>query len=311
MSASLTADQILSISRPAILFGTDPEQARREYRSLMSRWHPDRGAEHATQVTAHINELYKNYRPDRSQTVSVTKAGRRFRLEYLYIVQLAASTLYVAKNHIIQITEHADLDSRQHTTYRMFKFANNDMRAEHRRYLPTVADRYDNKATRYTGLPGFFPLSAIKRKYPNLAPEHVAWILSSLYNVNCYLKYAGITYGGLTLDSYFVHPQEHSGVLMGGWLHSCPVGQKPLLVPSELAGLGDYDTKAFDSACIRKIGRDLLGSNLHIAPMPMQHWLKRPGRTDSYKEYADYKEMLLKCFGTPRYVELNFTYLDL
>ena len=59
--AALSAETLLAIplSIPERLFTGDPDQARREFRTLVAIWHPDRCSRpEATAVFQHLSRLY-------------------------------------------------------------------------------------------------------------------------------------------------------------------------------------------------------------------------------------------------------------
>lgn len=305
----MNAEEILAISSPNVLFKGDAQAA---YRRLIKLWHPDRGAPRATEVSAHINALYASYLPSAKQ-VTLMYEGRKVNFHYLEKRTLATGDMYIGSESVLQGFHSSSLYKAAKAV--IFAYKDEAMRKEHSRYLPEPVDAEiagsGQYFVHYRKTSDHFSLAQIRRKYPVLPPEHVAWILSSLYNVNCCLGFMSLTYGGLTEETYFISPQQHNGMLIGGWASSAIVGFKPKVIFSELAGLGDTRTKAFDSACIRRLGRVMLGPELHKAPAPMRQWMLGVGRVDSVAEYKAWEDVLTASFGKRKFVPLHFTASDL
>lgn len=309
---NLSADEILAISVPSKLFAGDGHSV---YKQLVRKWHPDRGAPRATEVCAHINHLYSKFE-DGYNRLRVTIDYKDYDFSYLEERAIAGSTLYFGTSIVVQIFDNSVLfgHAEKHGAPDSFIYMDAALRAEHQKNMPGARSwvLHDGKpGYKYKRPDGFYSLAQIKRKFPVMPPEHVAWILSSAYNINAYLSLVKRSYGGFNLETYFVSPVKHEGHLLGGWAYSSMLGRKPIAAPAEQAGLGDYTTKQYDSACIRKMGRDLLGAEFHKAPLPMQLWLKRPGRPDSVQEYTDWMKVLTDSFGKRKFVVLDFNDSDL
>ena len=99
-----------------------------------------------------------------------------------------------------------------------------------------------------------------------LDPKHVAWVVSRIYNLTCYLKYAGIVHSGISLDSYFISPEFHSGALLGDWWYATETGKKLTALPGITASFCPNDVlkakladEKIDLEMTRVVGRELLG----------------------------------------------------
>jgi len=198
------------------------------------------------------------------------------------------------------------------------------MKTEMTKYLPQIKKQFstvDYDVLCISKNIETLPLSVVfKYLSPSVDPKHVAWILSSLHNVLCYLEYAKITHNDINLDTYFVSPVEHSGHLFGGWWYSVKTGSKLVSVPtntynhmSAKSKEGKTADKNVDNELARQVCRALLGdavgSRLVLnksIPKPLINWLRLPSSGNFVKDYSTWmKKVVIDAFGKRRYTPLH------
>lgn len=336
--SKFSAAEILATSSPESLFTGDVEIAEQEYRKLSQLWHPDRNPT-ADGVFAQVNVLYH-------QALDKLKAGtwhtpglfiikdlsgKKFQVRYLKHHPFELGDLFIGQ-HLITYLIHkdaADLFQNAKRAIKSFKYANAKMESEMSRYLPQI--HAENETEDYHVLvikktPDLILLrDLLAHQKGKVDPKHVAWIMSRLYNLACYLKHAGITHNSIGLDSFYVSPQHHSGALLGGWWYSTPANSKLIAVPTRTMtyaphGLTSKKVADFhiDSELIRATGRELLGdgggSKLLTDPKipnALLNWLRVAGTGDAFREYEDWYKVVLKdSFGEHRFVELKVNSSD-
>jgi hypothetical protein len=334
---ALTADQILAIPaiEPERLFTGDPAAARAEYRKLASIWHPDHNPDaRAAAVFDHIAGLYRRAEsrlaggtwlvPGLLKLTAVN--GQAYEIRYRKRRPFELGDLFIGRGVVAYVLtgEYTDLWRAATSTVDGFRFANPAMQAEVARYLPSPAGAFETrdasvlvikKAAKHVLL-----ADLLEHVGGTLAPEHMAWILSSLLNVACYLRYAGLTHNAISLDTYFVAPSDHSGALLGGWWYAAARGaklralpaQSLRLLPPDMLGAKRADPR-LDLDLIRGVGRALLGDESGASlgrdgrvPAPLRHWLRLASSGDAVQEY-DYwqRHVLTESFGARRFVPLH------
>jgi hypothetical protein len=153
-----------------------------------------------------------------------------------------------------------------------------------------------------------------------LEDRTMAWMMSRLYNIGCYLKWAKLAHNDIALDTVFVEPANHAAYLLGGWWFTSTIGQKLVAVPGSLIRhapsslmknkVGDSQ---FDMELIRLIGRQLLGdpngTKLQLdktLPRPLVDWLRTVSTGDSFKDFAKWKGPILdSSFGKRTFHEMK------
>lgn len=349
----LTSEKLLAIRSPEALFSCSKIDAKQEYRALARRWHPDRDdSPTAQRVFAHIADLYhgavKKLR-DGSWTEPAEKVDeetpgvKRFRLkdgsvkaiEYLSMRPFELGTMLISNDSVIFEVSNQFVDLFREAMVRIKKlsFVNNDMAAQMGPWLPQIEDVFttcESKIVVLRKTPDQLLLAdVLKHMGGRLDPiEHVGWILNVLLNLACYLEWSGTTHNAIALDTIFVSPLRHSGMLLGGWWYSAYVGQRLRALPDRSFHIIPCDilmNKCADGTAdlelIKALGRELLGASDagrapgsfdETIPQPIQEWLQMPSSGSATIDYAQWKnEVLPAAFGRPKFVKLNLASADL
>jgi hypothetical protein len=335
--AGLTAKDILQIQEPGGLFSGRVTTLRQEYMELARRWHPDRcGILESDKVMAHINELYR-------QGKVLLAKGRWIANNYARFTEINGSSIevgfrkihdfelgkmYIGDRQVLFLikAKHRDLWVNARKIPTMFAYANCNMKAEVEQYLPKVTASFetidDHLGLVIAKAPDMLLLRDVLRYYHGTMPHyHVAWILSTLYNLIAYLDYARLSHNALSPDTYFIRPQAHAGALLGGWWYAVSQGARMRGVPANSFAILPPQVKAekrgsilTDLEAIRAIGRELLGDrngtrlmDLEGVPQPLLNWLRGAPDSDAVTDYARWQEVILVSYGMRRYRELSLT----
>ena len=340
----MDAAAILAIpeSQPERLFPNSEDEAKSLFRDMAKRWHPDVNKDPQAQaVFARLNKLYDNVL-DKIKNKTWSKPGelslrgkdgkirtvkyrRKHSFELGEMVYGDRVICYVVK------PEHKDLFGQfMETAKHGFKYENDDMKSEIERYLPSILDSFETDKGEHVVVlsktPDVFLLKdVLDFQNGEMNPKHVAWIMSSLYNLACYLGYAGLTHNGISEMTCFVSPKHHSVMIFGGWWYSRRVGSKLNALPklsAETAPSEMLQTKVadyrLDLRLIRQLGLTLLGDPsgsviIHTdkAPKPMLDFLRGITQGDARQDYSNWEKARDKSFGKRRFVELEVKSSDI
>jgi hypothetical protein len=338
----MTAEEILRINKPEQLFPDDALEAKQRYHDLVKAWHPDVNHHaYAHHVFKHVHDLFKlaetkleegswgyqgrlvlpQYGMDNGGWSLRYHSKSDFELGEQYVGD--HSVVYVVSDNTKSFVDNLDNFEK---ISKSFRYASAKMESECKRYLPHQVETMVAKGGR-RGL-------AVRNKTEDLLllrdvsdhfeegidPKHVAWILSSLHNLSCYLSYAGLAHQNISMDTYYVSPQHHSGALLGGWWYAARFGDRLTSLPSRTVAHLPWRVRhekqashTTDLELIRLVGRELLGDpsgkNMRPdVPKPMAAWLREvvPEKDDAVSNYRDWIEVLETSFGARR-----FTVMDL
>ena len=340
--ATLSAELLLTIplSAPERLFTGDEAQARQEFRTLVSNWHPDRCRQaEANEVFQHINRLYdaavQKMQKGVWQTTDLLSLrasnGTRYEISYRREHEFELGRLFIGTETVTWLVgkEHADLFESALAVINGLPFADGRMVAEMQPALPEIAAHIETRDQ----------LALVMRKAPDLLllcdvldhcggrmdARHVAWIISSLLNLACYLDYAKFAHNAILSNAVFISPQQHSSALLGGWWYavrqSQPMRAAPAVTvqyaPPEAIARKRGDIRT-DLELMRAVGRELLGditgarlARDKAAPQPMLDWLRLPSCGSPVHDYQTWQQVLKASFGERRFVKLNLSTIDL
>lgn len=332
---TLTADQILRIptKAPERLFGGDLQAAKRQFRALAARWHPDLNHDpQAGTVFAHITELYGDARRQIGSGVwrgpgvlRLTEAkGRSWQLRYRKRHPFELGDLYVGRTVLLFLVDpiHRSLYDRATRMMALFRYATPAMQAEVQKYLPSVERTFETEDR--LALVVRKPEDAVllrdllEHMGGRIDPKHVAWMISGLLSICCYFQFSGLVHAAISPDALLVSPPQHTTLIPGGWFHAFEAADRIETVPSRtyewVPGRLLKDRVArlpVTLELVRATGRELLGDISGASlqwdrtlPRPMVDWLNHPSSGDAFSDYELWHEVLEDSFGARRFVEL-------
>ncbi len=338
--ASLTADEILAIPEdaPERLFSS-AAAAEKEARKLFMTWHPDHGSgPRGWDVFDRLKKLNKAAKRKAADGTWETPGllairgtdGTQFELRFSHKMTLEVGTMFVGRTVVaFDIpTENLDLlDDAQRSIARL-SYANDTMRKEFSRYLPEVVKKVETASGALLVLKKSVKellLQDVLEFYKGKMPAaHVAWVISRLLNIACYLELQGkVAHNTIGPDTVFISPEEHTAHLLGGWWFATPLGA-PMKAASQRMMLcappavlqkkvGDIRT---DMEMIQALGRELLGdpTGNRLArdtsvPAALVDWLQLSTHQSAVATYKDWQSrVLIEAFGPRKFVPMTLTH---
>ena len=339
----LSAETLLAIppTEPERLFTGDAEQAKREFRALAAIWHPDRRpVAGTTEVFQHLTRLYDAaVRKLRSglwimpgQLTIRASDGAVYQLHYRKARDFELGRMFLGDRIVAYVIDPAYSDLVENALQMIDRLpcANPQMAAEMQPALPDTVRRIETAGHRVLVLrktPDLLLLGDVLDHFSGrLEARQVAWIISSLLNLACYLDYARLAHNAVLADTVFISPPQHRSALLGGWWYTVPQGQRLLALPAtalEYAPSGvtrrQCGAIGTDLELIRALGRELLGDVTgarlirdHAAPPPMLDWLRFPAPRSAIEDYHTWQHRVLTAsFGPRRFVKLDLSADDL
>lgn len=327
----ITAERILAVpkSDPEQLFSA-PDVAQAEYRLMAKRFHPDQGG--SAQVFAHLSVLYAAAREKIAngswRTPGVFEAtgvdGKIRRIRYVKDFEFGLGRAYIASSFVAYDISRSFSDLTEAAVKLMsFRYPiaiNNAIRSEMVLRLPIIHARFATVSANVTVIHKDKDVLRLRDVFDHLGgrldPRHVAWIVSDLLNIACYLEWAKLTHNDLSMDTIFICPAMHRAVLLGGWWHAVPAGER-------MARLQTGRTMAYmprsvmsskvasfatDLELIRLTARELLGDAVGSrldAPAPLALWLRTATSGNARRDYREWQDVLTASFGARRFVKLD------
>lgn len=330
----MNAEFILKSKYPNEVFSSNKDLIKKKYRTLAKQWHPDTNKSPiANEVFNKLTLLYNRATTlTEEEIISNVKSlalktlnGKNYKVKYKSKHMFELGEIYIADTVIAYSFE------KKHKMYfdnaikriNSLTFYDDTMKVEFQKYLPKLISSLETE-DRYCLIiektEDLFLLKDLLKYYDGkIQPKHVAWILSSLYNLVCFFYYNGIAHNSITLDNYLVSPLYHGGVIAGGWWYSTRQDEKMLGVKKETFKILPSKTKKSklttirtDLESIRLIGRQLLGNtsgtlliNDKDIPMPFCDWLRGLSSSNPFEEYEKWMNVLHESYGKRKFIEMT------
>lgn len=337
----MTKEDILKIplSRPDLLFrGNDKDVFF--YRALAHQWHPDR-AGGDIKVFQHVTALYRELEEQLTkggwqgagscEYATVGSKGE-FHVHFLRHRRFELGSCYICRTSVLYVIEakHKMLYDKALSFMKSFKFVDVRMKEEMERYLPTVTREvalYANNAVILRKDSDLIALRDVVAHLEQIPLVHVAWIISRLMGLACYLQYAGIAHGAIDQHTLFISPQRHVVALLGGWWYARKAGEKLSHLPAHSARVwrrlphavrvSKRATTLLDRELIRTVIRELLGDAggaklLHDGktPKPLAVWLSG-GARDAVADFRNWEKVREQSFGERRFTKWQLQASDI
>ena len=326
----IAAEEILGIGAPdAFLLFPDGCDVAKRYRQIAKIWHPDLNSHPlASDVMSHVaairDALVSGTRPcSPKERTYMSKTGPAVRFRYLKSRTSDTGDVLVGRRSIAYELsgEFPDVADAEVSAIGNLRFADAAMRAQMENFLPRV-----EKLLRADDL--FVTILArnedcvllsdlVDHLGGRLPARHVAWIVSGLLNICCYLDWMKISHGAISPNTVLVCPERHSVVLVGGWGFSTAYGKRPVAVTERtlskvprLAVEGAVADGATDLKLVRALARDAIGSTAGLmkdedVPTALAQWLLLPPRKDAPSDYESWGKCLTDAWGPRRFVRLE------
>lgn len=340
--ATLTADDILDIpeTAPERLFSAPDAPAIKKVVQLLSmKWHTDRSSDpRAGAVFDRVRKLGDSAAAKIADGTWETPgllrltstAGAKFELRYASKLSVDMGTMYVGRSAIGFDIPTANLDLLENAERQIngLTYANAAMRDEFSRYFPVIRRKVETPSGTLLILnktPDVLLLQDVLAYYGGKMPaRHVAWVISRLLNIACYLERQGkVAHNAIGPDTVFISPQHHSACLLGGWWFTAGLGERLLAAPQRMVlsappdvlqkKVGDSRT---DMEMIKALGRELLGDATGVrlakdsaVPPALVDWLQLSTHQSAVATYREWQDrILIDAFGERRFVEMTLTH---
>jgi hypothetical protein len=161
----------------------------------------------------------------------------------------------------------------------------------------------------------FHPLSLVVQKH-KISPEHVAWMIGRLMHFMCFLEWAQIMHGGISIENLWVDLDHHQLALYGGWCYTRKNGERLIALPQKSAKFLKKEPIAnynIDRDCVRETIFELFGAKSASAlrmrkdvPKPVTDFLAFPFRKSAIDTYVEWEKMRDSGFGPRKFVVFDY-----
>lgn len=325
----------IPLSEPERLF-KNKNALRNEYLILLKTWHPDINKDkQAADVAAHIQALYEKAQEKLDLGIwqipgllSLTGTdGKARQIRYRVKKAFELGEVYVGDT----ITTFVIARSFENLVLAglrcigTIRYPNESFRTSLEQYFPKVERYFETKDHLVICIRKHRDEILLSDLLGHLGgridPKHVAWIMSSLFNLASFLSITDMTINGITPSTIYVNTLRHSLSLLGGWWYAAEVNKPITTLPPEIFRLAPRSLVAnkianpfLDLESMRAVGRaclgDITGSTFRLRddiPKPMATFLMLPSSSNAVKDYDAWTKVLTDSFGPRKFVKLEVT----
>lgn len=208
----MTTSEILLMKKAGDLFSNDLNKCKLEYKELAKRWHPDMNKDDTNNVFMKISELYnqalqliESGQWEKSNYIQIkTTTNKNVAINFLDTYDFELGTCFVCEKFIIYqfFKDKKKYYDNAVNTISNLKYSNSNMEKEMSRFLPKIINQFVSTDGDYYMViqktPDVYPLKNLLNYFHGEIPDkHVAWMVSRLSNIACYLEHTGQVHNGL------------------------------------------------------------------------------------------------------------------
>lgn len=331
----------IPVTEPERAFSNDRAECESERHLLLKKWHPDVSKDpKATEVFQQIGLLFKAAikklengtwtLPD--QITFTDRYDRKFNMKYRRAHDFELGKMFVGETNLLFAVDskYDQLYANGVLLMQGFKYASPDMQKEMERFLPKCKTLIQGISHEYVVVGKTTDVVLLRDLFTHhngkLPAKHVAWIVSSMLNIVCYLDWAELSHNAISMDTFFVSPEHHGGLLLGGWWYATAFGSKLTQVPNRTAELmssmqrhSRLADRTLDQDLVRATARELLGDPAGTrlrsdpeVPIALADWLLTSASEKPVKDYSIWlNKVLPAAFGKRRFQKLDVTPTDI
>lgn len=316
----------------AKLFPGDTEaEIKSAFRKLAKCWHPDRCKDpRAAQVFEHLEDLKNRLLPKKRPVTAEERVwsridGTAVRYRYVRKTDGDFGDVLVGGSSLAYEMPLGfdDLAANEKARIGGIRYADDAMRAQFMHFMPEILSTVaaeDRAVTILKRNPDCILLSDLIAHYGGRVPAvHVAWIVSSLENICCFLSWQKVSHGAISPSNLLVCPERHSLVLVGGWSFAADFDSPHPAVPTRTADAvpgvaldgAPADAKT-DLVLVRRTAREALGATGARGilgdpdvPEPLGRWLLAPPKATAKADYESWGGCLTEAWGRRKFVKMD------
>lgn len=328
-------NSILEVTEYGELFEPSLELIKNKFLELAKEFHPDTCLEaRATEAFAHITALKDEAIENLNEGIwkkpgrisFEMKRGGWISFEYNSESEFEIGRTYVGEDRVMFLIEGEHLEYYNNAISKIagLSFADSNMKEEFEKVLPRLVRQGVTKSGYgvmiITKDKDEYPLMDILKRMGNrLDPRHVAWIISRLCSICCYLQYSNIVHNGLAIDNLFINPKMHTVSLLGGWWYAVRANEKMIGTTKDVyevmsdkcrsTGIAELST---DQEMVHEIAKQLLDNKSLVfkpgectdIPAAMATWIRNGSGGCAFDEFENWNKTLDDSWGRRRFVDL-------
>jgi hypothetical protein len=329
----ISIEQLINAKHCEDVFINDMNETRKLYKELAKKYHPDVNKDEKAEIAfRNLQTLYQEAKEKLEKGIWEMKnliilkstTGKKISFKYLSDKQFELGHIYVGNQHILYSFEDKNKKYFDNAILmiKSIKYANSNMRNEFEKLMPKITSFFSTDDNKHILViekneKEYMLSDVVNKTGSKLTDRHVAWIISRLNNLNCFLTFNNIVLNGINTDNCFINPENHTLSLYGGWWYAKPTNKKMIGTTGEIFSVMPIKNKTekialhtTDMESIRYLAKKIL-FNKATTPKALLNWLEEGSEEDSFKEFEKWNTTLDNAYGKRTFVNLNISKNDI
>ena len=327
----LDISKVVEAKKCGDLYTNNPDKAKEEHKQLAKMYHPDgnkhqlarQAFENITNLYGRAEKLFELGRWESSNSIDFdTKDGKRKNLKFIKECPFELGTQYISSTIVTYVLDAQNKKYFDNAIKRVgaIRYDNDAMNKAFSLYFPEFMETFETADGKWVLVikktKDVLRLKDVLDYFKgNINDKHVAWMMSRLNNLCCFIEHNSMSHNGISLDNCFISPEYHSVVILGGWWYCVEQDGKMIGVQKQvydimtpIAKTNKIGSITTDLESVKLIGRTLLGATK--APDSFRSWLDSGSSGDAKNEYTKWSQALDKSYGERKFIKLDLTEKD-
>lgn len=328
MEADKLIERILDAEKCGDLFENNELMIKQDFRKYSKVIHPDICKEPlADKAMIHLVNLYNQALECLSQGVWQSRHSAIIspKLILRNVKDISAFELgarYVSDDSVVYVFDNGKTAFRNryldmYSSMNTFLDRNSEMKVLYKdripkitKYLPVISA--DRSVIMISKQPNEYPMNLFLKAYQDtLTGRDIAWMISRLIDLCCFMKTQNLVMNGFTEENLFICPEHHTIHIYGGLWYTGKIGDRMLGTCKKVYSVMSSKAKTekicdplTDIESVRGICSRLITGKDDI-PKEMRDWINAGSTDDAIHEYIYWSEMLIKAYGPRKFVKLE------
>lgn len=308
------------------IFPNNPKEAKKVYKELIKQYHPDNCKDlQATEIIQKIQmlytraeELFQNNLWEKTNYIKfISTTGKQIFIHYQYHHVFELGEYFVCNKNVIYSFDFSK--KKYYNNYiqniNNLRHENDNMKKVFSRIFPKILSEYDTKDNRHiivlTKTAEVHPLRCVIENFFNnkIPDRHLAWMITRLLNICCYLKYNNKVCNGINVDNLFVSLDYHSILLLGGLWYATDDNTPMIGTSKDIFNIMTPKVKSdkiskfiTDIESVKFFGRQYM---LDTYPQPLKDFFNSGSQDDPLKEFKEWEKTLNKAYGERKFIKIT------
>lgn len=159
--------------------------------------------------------------------------------------------------------------------------------------------------------PDFYPLSLVKKAYPNMEDRDKLWIMSALHNIACWFQVSDKVHLDMNDNTIFVNPINHDVAVYGGWWfvteRGSPLKEIPVATYKLLPFSIKNDKIAHSGIMTLEIKKIICDLGIDSLPKGMVSYIRDNVAEKPTDAYTKWEKDILPLYGPRKFFQDGLT----